>query len=195
MRKLTKAELVARGFSEKSERFLADDGSVISKRQYQKLQRGGLTYGRWRKAVAAGEVQPKRELRPRASRVKARYVERERVASYARRVYYDELTWSQLKRVLSKSPPPTTLGVTISAEVNNTMVDGNNFYRNIDTTTVDDEGMEKVRPQSKVWVTIIPQTHPDIVNTDYVKRRMAYYHTPVTRSRYFVAYHLEARKK
>lgn len=56
LRKLRRDELTALGYAERSERYIdAVTGGVISKRQYQKLQRGGLTYRQFKRAVAAGE--------------------------------------------------------------------------------------------------------------------------------------------
>lgn len=57
-RKLSKPELRDRGLSEKSERYVSSDGSVISKRQFQKIQRGGLTYTAYRKQKGPRKVGP-----------------------------------------------------------------------------------------------------------------------------------------
>lgn len=66
-RKLSKRELVERGLSEKSERYISTDGTIISKRQYQKIQRGGLTYTAFRKQKSAPRT---KGPTTRASRVK-----------------------------------------------------------------------------------------------------------------------------
>ncbi len=54
--KLRRDELTALGYAERSERYIdATTGAIISKRQYQKLQRGGLTYRQFKRAVTSGE--------------------------------------------------------------------------------------------------------------------------------------------
>lgn len=59
-RKLSKSELAELGYSPKSERYKdTTTGEIVSKRQYQKQQRGS-TYTQFRKEIAAGTRQYKR---------------------------------------------------------------------------------------------------------------------------------------
>lgn len=67
-KRMSRAELLARGYSAGSERYLGSDGTDISKRQYQKIQRGGLTYTAFRKQREASK--PRKEPTIKRSRGK-----------------------------------------------------------------------------------------------------------------------------
>ena len=57
-KKLSPTELVSLGFSRTSERYRDNEtGTIISKRQYQKIQRGGATYTTFRRDVIVGKRQ------------------------------------------------------------------------------------------------------------------------------------------
>src|SRR5574337_816328 len=96
-RKLTPSELNARGLSPKSERYIdTSTDKIISKRQYQKEQRGGLTYSKYRKGVASGEI--KSRAKPRAYQGKLRKTKNKKTRYYE----YDNLKLEQALDVAHK---------------------------------------------------------------------------------------------
>jgi len=176
-RKLSKQELLDRGYSPTSERYLTDTGEVISKRQYQKLQRGGLTYSKWRKAVAAGTVTPKRPVKARAPKAKGVVI-----GAKKNRIVYEDINWGQLKRLINKRDK-NHLGYSITAQVYSEYMEEETLarYKGMTITT---EDIEELNDEGMVWVTIIPYTDPKSITTDKIKRSMREYKTPVTKTKY-----------
>lgn len=128
-RKLSPTELEAAGLSRKSERYQSPTGELISKRQFQKIQRGGQTYTEFKKSVAKGEKQ-KSTLTAKASAGKrakalARKTGKEKTRKSRKGFLGDTYTYANLGELIDDSIYLTSLSNSFQIMIIYSDADGN----------------------------------------------------------------------